>query len=390
MGKLKQVAIIGICMFLVFTARPGSAAESLMIRGSTTVYPVAEESARSFMKMNPEINIQVRGTGSGDGIAALINGDTDIATSSRWIKDEEIKMALEKGILPVPFQVAYDCIIPVVHPSNTLKNISMENLKKIYSGQITNWSQLGRQNRPIKVYSRDTSSGTYGVWKKRVMKGAPFSPGLNLTEGNTEMKEAVANDKNAIGYIGMGYLNSSVRALAIDGVQGSLETALNGSYPVARPLFMLTKGWPEGRIKRFISFVMEPNLGQRVVKRVGYLELYSSKHILPAPEPEPCVSGKNVAKATVNSSKMDKPALTLYKNYKEMNWNGKVERLQRNLHKLGYKVGPIDGLWGPKTLQAYNSFLEDNNRKTDGIVTYERLQLMELNLNQALFNKLST
>ena len=390
MGKLKQMAIIGVCMFLVFTARPGSTGENLMIQGSTTVYPIAEKSARSFMKMNPEIHIQVRGTGSGDGITALINGNTDIATASRWIKDKEIKMALEKGILPVPFQVAYDCIIPIVHPSNTLKNISMENLKKIYSGQITNWNQLGKENRPIKVCSRDTSSGTYGVWKKRVMEGTRFSPGLSLTDGNTEMAEAVANDKNAIGYIGIGYLNSSVRALSIDGVEGSLETALNGSYPVARPLFMLTKGWPEGQIKRFISFVMEPNLGQRVVKRAGYLELYSSKHILPAPEPEPCVSGKTVAKAAVNVSRMDKPALTLYKNYKEMNWNEKVERLQRNLHKLGYKVGPIDGLWGPKTLQAYNNFLEDNNRKTDGIVTYERLQLMELNLNQALFNRLST
>ncbi len=249
-------------------------AGNIVIKGSTTVLPIAQKVAEVYMKENPDVRISISGGGSGNGIKALIDGSTDIADSSRFIKDKEVKMAVQAGRYPVPFAVAYDCIIPVVHASNTIQDLSLAQLKALYEGGIKNWKELGGPDRPVVVISRDTSSGTYEVWAKKVMEKERVYPGALLQASNGAVVQAVAKNKNAIGYIGIGYMDAEVKALTVNGIHGSEETTLNGTYPVSRPLFMFTQGWPKGDVAKFINFLIHPEKGQRYVSEAGYVPLY--------------------------------------------------------------------------------------------------------------------
>ena len=249
-------------------------AENLVVKGSTTVLPIAQKMAEEYMKQTPDVKISISGGGSGNGIKALIDGSTDIANSSRFIKGKEVKLAVERDIYPVPFAIAYDCIVPVVHPTNTLKNITLDQLKDIYMGNIRNWKEIGGPDRPIVVVSRDTSSGTYEVWEKKVMKKERVFPGALLQASNGAVAQAVAKNKNAVGYIGIGYLNADVKGLSVNSIKGSVESTLNGTYPISRPLYMFTPGWPKGETLNFINFVMHPEKGQKYVGEAGYVPLF--------------------------------------------------------------------------------------------------------------------
>lgn len=271
--KFRNLALLVLAAALCFTANPVWAG-NIVVKGSTTVLPVAQKVAEAYMKQHPDIKISLSGGGSGNGIKALIDGSTGIATSSRFIKDKEIKMAVEKGRYPVPFAVAYDCIVPVVHPDNPVSNLSLEQLQTIYKGKIKNWKDIGGPDRKIVVISRDTSSGTYEVWHKEVMNKERVFPGALLQASNGAIVQAVAKNKNAIGYIGIGYMHKSVKALSVNGIKGSEETTLNGTYPISRPLYMFTAGWPEGEILNFINFVVHPQKGQKYVREAGYVPLY--------------------------------------------------------------------------------------------------------------------
>jgi len=262
--------IVSVCCFMVNLV----SAENLVVKGSTTVLPIAQKMAEEYMKQTPDVKISISGGGSGNGIKALIDGSTDIANSSRFIKDKEVKLAIERDIYPVPFAVAYDCIIPVVHPTNTLRNMTLGQLKDIYMGNIKNWKEIGGPDRPVVVVSRDTSSGTYEVWEEKVMKKERVFPGALLQASNGAVAQAVAKNKNAIGYIGIGYLNQDVKALSVNSVKGSIESTLNGTYPISRPLFMFTPGWPKGETLNFLNFVMHPGKGQKYVGEAGYVPLY--------------------------------------------------------------------------------------------------------------------
>ncbi len=266
--------MMGTIMFLLLVMVMPAYAGSIRINGSTTVLPIAQKVAEAFMKEYPQISISISGGGSGNGIKALIDGTTDIADSSRFISPKEIKRAVSNGRYPVPFAVAYDCIIPVVHPSNPITNLTISELKAIYTGKIRNWKEVGGPNRRIVVISRDTSSGTYEVWEKKVLKEARVFPGAQIQASNGAVAEAVAHNRYAIGYIGLGYLNRYLKAVKVNGVMGSAATALDGSYPLSRPLFMFTEGWPKGDVARFIKYVQNPNKGQKLVKQVGFIPLY--------------------------------------------------------------------------------------------------------------------
>lgn len=263
-----------ITLLLASLAVPPVWAGNLVINGSTTVLPIAQKVAEAYMKENPEVKISISGGGSGNGIKALIDGTTDIADSSRFIKDKEVEQAVSKGIYPVPFAVAYDCIVPAVHASNPVKNLSIDQLKAIYQGQITNWKEVGGPDLKIAVISRDTSSGTYEVWETVVMRKERVYPGALLQASNGAIVQAVSKNKNAIGYIGIGYVDESVKALTVNGVQGNPETTLNGKFPISRPLFMFTKGWPAGDTLNFINYVLHPSKGQKLVGEVGFVPLY--------------------------------------------------------------------------------------------------------------------
>ena len=271
--KLRTLLISVIALTICFTANPVWAGK-IVIKGSTTVLPIAQKVAEIYMKDNPDVKISISGGGSGNGIKALIDGSTDIADSSRFIKKKEVTLAVENGRYPVPFAVAYDCIVPVVHPSNNIMNLTMAQLKDIYMGKIKNWKEIGGPDRPVVIISRDTSSGTYEVWYKKVMKKERVSPRALLQASNGAIVQAIAHNKNAIGYIGLGYMTGSVKALSVNNIEGSVETTLNGTYPISRPLYMFTQGWPKGDTLNFINFIVHPEKGQKYVSEAGYVPLY--------------------------------------------------------------------------------------------------------------------
>lgn len=271
--KIKWIASVAAAASLLIAGNP-SWAGNLVIKGSTTVLPVAQKVAEAYMKQQPDVKISLEGGGSGNGIKALVDGSTDIANSSRFIKDKEVSMAVEKGRYPVPFAVAYDCIVPVVHPSNTMTNITLDQLAKIYKGEVKNWKEIGGPDSPVVVISRDTSSGTYEVWEEKVLKGGLVYPGALLQASNGAIVQAVSKNKNAIGYVGIGYLNKEVKALKVENVAGSAETTLNGTYPISRPLFMFTPGWPKGDTLNFINFMLHPQKGQKYVAEAGFVPMY--------------------------------------------------------------------------------------------------------------------
>lgn len=249
-------------------------AGSIQVNGSTTILPIAQKITEAYMKEFPDVSISVSGGGSGNGIKALIEGTADIANSSRFIKDEEVKLAIEKGAYPVPFAIAYDSIVPVVHPDNAVKDLTLDQLKDIYMGKTRNWKEIGGPDGQIVVISRDTSSGTYEIWEEKVMKKERVSPAALLQASNGAIMQVVSKNKFAIGYVGIGYVDKTVKALKVNGIEGNEETTLTGKFPISRALYMFTRGWPAGDALRFINYVLNPQKGQKFVREAGFVPLY--------------------------------------------------------------------------------------------------------------------
>ncbi len=257
------------------------------ITGSNTVTPLTALWAEEFMNMNPKVNIAVSGPGSGVGIANLIDGTTDIAQASRKMKAKEYDQAKEKGVDPYEIQVATDALSVVVHPSNPVAELTIAQLSAIYTDEITNWKELGGSDTPIVAIARDTNSGTHVFFKEHVVqmlgldtenKSLEYGQDvlfLPSTEGGVT---EVAKNPNAIFYPGLGYLTDKVKPLAIKkttkdaAVLPSVETALDGTYPVARPLLYYTNGEPAGIIKAFVDYCLSPD-GQAKVTEAGYVPL---------------------------------------------------------------------------------------------------------------------
>lgn len=264
--------IISGMTLVVLTAGFAFAAESVVIKGSTTVLPITQAALEAFMKDNPGVQISLSGGGSGEGIKALLDKGTNIANSSREIKKEEINLAASKGIKPVAHVVAYDAIIPIVNPKNKVKGLSIDQLSQIYQGKITNWKEVGGDDLKIVVISRDSSSGTFESWDHFVMKKNKVTPRAQMLASNGAIVTAIAKNRYAIGYLGMGYLNKSVKALMVNDVVASAETALAKQYPLSRELYMYTNGEPQGVTARFIEFLKSP-AGQKIVKKEGFVPI---------------------------------------------------------------------------------------------------------------------
>ena len=260
---------------------------SFRIIGSNTVEPLSAVWAEEFMKKSPKVRIAVSGPGSGVGIAALIDGTTDVAQASRAIKTKEIEQANERGVDPYEIQIASDALSVVVHPSNPVSELTIVQLSAIYTNKITNWKELGGNDAPIVAISRDTNSGTHVFFKEHVvqMKGLPsadksleYGTKVLFLPSTKEGVNQVAENPNAIFYPGLAYLTDEVKALAIKktadypAVLPSVATAVDGSYPVARGLFYYTDGAPTGVIKAFIDYVLSSE-GQAEVEEVGYVPL---------------------------------------------------------------------------------------------------------------------
>jgi phosphate transport system substrate-binding protein len=224
------------------------------------------------MKKNPAVKIFVSGSGSGTGIKALLDGTTDIADSSREAKEKEIASGKEKGVILTAHKIALDGIVPVVHPSMKINDITTEQLRDIYNGKIKSWKELGGPNRPIAVVSRDTSSGTYEVWEEKILKGDRVRPDALLVASNGQAVQTVAENKFAIGYIGIGYVDKSVKVLKVNGKGATTKSIRDGSWPISRPLFMYTNGKPAGVMAKFINFMLSKE-GQKVVNEVKYVSI---------------------------------------------------------------------------------------------------------------------
>ena len=249
-----------------------SYAEDLRIDGSTTVLPIAQKAAEVFMKKHSDVKIYVSGSGSGTGIKALIDGTTNIATSSREAKDKETAAGKKKGVTLTAYKVALDGIVPVLHPSMKIENITLEQLRDIYNRKIKTWKELGGPERPISVVSRDTSSGTYEVWEAKVLKGDKVRPDALLVASSGQAVQTVAQNRYAIGYIGIGYIDKSIKAVKVNGKAATGQSVRDGSWPIARPLFMYTNGKPAGTIAKFIDFMLSQE-GQKIVNEVKYVSI---------------------------------------------------------------------------------------------------------------------
>lgn len=246
--------------------------KDISISGSTTVFPIAQMTAEMYMDINPNINISVRGGGSGVGIAALMNGQTDIANASRPIKTKEQKSARENGIDPFETIIAMDGIAIIVNPANKIINLTSDQLKNIYNGKTINWKELGGESAPIVIISRDYSSGTFEVFKELVLCGDKVRDDALLLASNKAVVTTVSNTPGAIGYIGFGFLSDKVKAISINDIMPLEETVNNGTYELARALYMYTNGKPKGEIKDYLDYILSEQ-GQLIVKKVGYISL---------------------------------------------------------------------------------------------------------------------
>lgn len=250
--------------------------QDIFLKGSDTVLPLAQAEAEEFMDENSGKSVSVTGGGSGVGITALIDGEVDIATASREIKAEEVKAARTNGINPIEHAIAYDGISVIVNPHNPVSELTFGQLRGIYNGSISNWKEVSGEDRPIVAISRDSSSGTYEYFKEEVLLGDEYRPDALTQPATGGIIGEVSQNPNAIGYIGVAYLDRSVKGLNLNRGNGSVapspENITSGAYPLARLLYFYTNGEPSGLTKEFIDYVMSEK-GQNLVSQVGYFPI---------------------------------------------------------------------------------------------------------------------
>lgn len=258
-------------LFAAVTALPAMAeGKGLVLDGSTTVGPIAKSFAQYFMKKY-SCDVSVSESGSGNGAKGLINGTCDIGDMSRPMKDNEFAAAAAKGVQPVAHVIAYDGIAIAVNEANPVKAITMEQIQKVYTGEITNWKQLGGADAEIVVVGRDTSSGTFETFEDLVMKKQPVKGTAEVVGSNQAVSNRVKSTPNAIGYVGIGFL-AGLKALPVNGVVPTVKTVQSGEYPIARPLFMYTNGYPAmgSEIFRFVTLYLTED-GQQMVEEAGFV-----------------------------------------------------------------------------------------------------------------------
>jgi len=248
------------------------AGNNITIKGSTTVLPIAQITAEVFMERHPDVKISVQGGGSGIGIAAIIDGTCDIGDSSRSMKEQELSNAVSKGVNPKANLVAMDGLSVIVHPSNKLTGLTKNQVKDIYTGKISDWSALGGESQKIVVVSRDSSGGTFESFGEMALDKAKVRSDALMQASNQAVASTVAKTPGAIGYVGLGYLSSQVKALTLNGVMPSAQSVLSNKYTLSRPLFMYTNGASQGVVKDFLDFVLSEE-GQKLVEEAGFVGL---------------------------------------------------------------------------------------------------------------------
>ncbi|MGB8933067.1 MAG: phosphate ABC transporter substrate-binding protein [Anaeromyxobacteraceae bacterium] len=266
---------ISFLLAAAFAAAPALAgAQALTVKGSDTMVVLAQRWAEAYMKQVAGKKVQVTGGGSGTGIAALINGTTDIANASRGMKDaEKAKVRDRFSVLPTETAMAKDGVTFYVNAANPVAQLTIAQLKSIYVGDVTNWKDVGGKDEPIVIYSRENSSGTYVFVKEKVLGNDDYAASAQTLPGTAAVVNAVSKEAKGIGYGGAAYAKG-VKELKIVGKDGqgylpNAENVKSGAYPLSRALFMYTRGKPQGDAKAFIEYCLSP-AGQAVVTQVGY------------------------------------------------------------------------------------------------------------------------
>ena len=269
---ISKMVVSCIALSMVCAGSALAASGSITIKGSTTVLPVAQRTAEEFMKKNPGVNISVQGGGSSVGIASIIDKTTDIGDASRPIKDKELDKAVSNGVSPRANVVAMDGIAVVVNPTNSVNGMTKQQIKDIYMGKISNWSDAGGPGGKIVIIGRDSASGTYEAFAEKALDKQKTRPDALLQASNQAVAQVVSSTPGAIGYVGLGFITDKIKPVTVNGIECTKETVLSGKYPLARPLFMYTDGQPKGVVKEYIDFVLSKE-GQELVEEEGYVGL---------------------------------------------------------------------------------------------------------------------
>jgi len=286
MGKTMGTGVFFVAAFLsIFTLLSGCGGGGergyIETQGSDTMVNMGQDLAEYYMdEVNTEATISVSGGGSGTGIAAIINDDVDIAQSSRAMTKEEIENAQSGGVEVYEFIVGQDGIAVAVHGDNPLEELSLPELKQIFTGEVRDWSEFGWENGgKISLYSRQSSSGTYVFFNEAVMDGEDFYEEAYFMPGTSAIADSVEGDKNGIGYVGVGYVRDGIKALELSPEKGGTyvtpldaENVNTGEYPLARPLYFYTNGAPEGELLEYLNWVLSDE-GQKVLERAGFYQI---------------------------------------------------------------------------------------------------------------------
>ena len=284
MGKIKSsVAVIAALALSAGVAMANG--DVVEVKGSDTLINVVQKLAETYMKGRPDARISVTGGGSGTGIAALINGKCDIANASRGIKAKEVEDANARGVDPKRVVVAIDGLSIITNSQNPVNKLTVDEIGKIYRGDVKNWKELGGSDTPINLYGRQSNSGTYDFMKEVVMKGE-YSVNLKSMNGNAQIVEAVKQDVGGIGYVGVGYVKDAAGITVLKvaanpslGYFSPLDPAdvKNGNYPITRPLNQYLNGEPKGAVRDFIIFELSRE-GQEIIESEGFFAIPREYH----------------------------------------------------------------------------------------------------------------
>lgn len=268
--------------FLLFTilgtmlSNASFAAKVVQLKGSDTILNVSQSIAESYMQKNPKSRIAVTGGGSGVGISALINGTTDIGMASRNIKEKELKLAESKGVKIKEIVLGHDGITIILNKNNKINNLTHEQLAKVFRGEITNWKELGGEDAKIVVLSRDTSSGTHEFFKEHIIRennskpSAEYGKNTLYMPSNEAIKQEVKSNINAIGYIGMGYYDDSVKDITVDSIEPSVANVIDKKYPIAREVYWYINDNGNADVNSLVEFSLSKE-GQDIVKSEGFV-----------------------------------------------------------------------------------------------------------------------
>ena len=279
---LKVILVVAAGVSVLYGAVQSQAQNMIQIKGSDSEVNLVQRLAEVFMKKNPAVNIAVTGGGSGTGIAALINKQTDIANSSRELSSKEEESAKQKGVQPFRVVFATDGISVIVHPENPINKLTLEQLGKIFKGEIKNWKEIGGKDAKISLYGRQSNSGTFVFFREFVVK-ADYSPHMKSMNGNAQIAEGIKADRDGIGYVAVGYvvnqkgevmpgikiLNISKDAQSEAFSPANMDNVMTGKYPISRPLNQYLNGKPTAKLLDFIKFQISEE-GQKIVRQEGF------------------------------------------------------------------------------------------------------------------------